>query len=121
MVSVVREFVAALAGADSVACFNADFHQRMMERAAIVSGVHLEWPRRPTCLMREATPIVRKPRMAPGGGYSYPKLGEAYTYFTHREFITDYGADPVARGRYIVGCLQQIHQGILEARSDSAA
>lgn len=120
LVETVQEFVDALAGADEVACFNADFHQRMMERSAIQTGIHLEWPRRPICLMREATPIVRKRRQS-GGGWSYPKLGEAYGFFTHREFMTDDMTNPAKRGRYMVGCLQEIHAGILDARNDSAA
>lgn len=116
MQAVVQAFITALEQCEFAACYNSDFHQKIIELAAVRVGIRLAWPRRPICLMREATPVVRKPRMQPGGGFSYPKLAEAVEFFTMHPMAKDDLMEPEGRGIYVVECLAKIHDGIIADR-----
>ena len=114
---VLKRFTDDLAHAEFAACYNNDFHSKMIENACLEAQHHLEWPRRPFCLMREATTLVRKPQQGRHDGFAYPKMQEAYEYFTHQPMRRHQDEpDLIARGRYVVACLREIHQGIITER-----
>lgn len=111
---VVGRFMAALESVDRVCAFNADFHQKVLQRSAY--ECHIDWQtlfsdKQIACAMRNATDIVRKPRVAPGGGYSWPKLWEAYEFFTGEE-LPPVDIDPVERGATLVEAVYKIDEGI---------
>jgi hypothetical protein len=114
----ILRFLKALTGVDEIVAFNQDFHRKILRRAAQEADLDLDkmfdacrW----VCAMRSATDIVRIPRMAPGGGWSFPKLGVAYQHFAGRPMRQP--DDPVARGIYMVHAVYVIHRGILDAIS----
>jgi hypothetical protein len=115
MTHAMSEFVGALDGVHRVVAFNVEFHGKILQHAAFECGLnaqHLFNEHTLACAMRRATDIVCKPRMAPGGGYSWPKLWEAYEYFTGEE-LPPLDLDPVERGTTLARCVYQIDQGIL--------
>jgi hypothetical protein len=105
--------VASLQRAQAVVMFNADFGAKVLERSAAECGVTLP-DLDVVCVMRSATDVVRKPRMAPGGGYAWPKLREAYQYFEPQRDLPSLDMDPILRGVGLCRCVRRIHQGIQE-------
>jgi len=113
--SAMTQFVAALETVDRVCAFNMDFVEKVLDRSAFECG--LNWDalfaqHTMACAMRRATDIVQKPRQAPGGGYSWPKFGEAYWFFANME-LPPMDMDPVERGKALARCVYEIDQGIL--------
>lgn len=109
-------FRSALKEADQVAAFNYDFHRKVMEHAAYEVGGDWEYLFTDTpgiCCMRESTDLVRKPRMAPGGGFSWPKLKESFAFF-HGDDLPSMDMDPEERGLALATCVMLIHRGICD-------
>src|SRR5215472_1285737 len=101
---------------DTVVGFNFDHQQKVLQRSAAECGLawqHLFNSHRPYCAMRNATDIVRKERMAPGGGFAWPKFGEAYWFFANEE-LPSLDMDPKERGIALARAVWAIYQGILE-------
>lgn len=112
--SAMATFVAELERVDRVCAFNADFHRKVAEHAAFESGrdwVDMFANTPVSCAMRESTDIVRKPRMAPGGGYSWPKLKEAFEFF-HGDDLPPLDMAPEQRGLALATCVLLIDRGI---------
>ena len=108
-------FVGALDTVERVVAFNSDFHTKVMQRSAFEVGLNwqqLFHAKTIDCAMRGSTDIVRKPRMQPGGGYSWPKLAEAYRFFTKRD-LPSLDLDPIERGIALTGCVHAIDRGIV--------
>lgn len=99
--------------------FNYDHHSRVLTRAGFDCGIELMLPLTQQdgvfCAMREATDVVRKPRYAPGGGYAWPKLAEAYAFFAGGDLVLP--LDSVDRGLMLARAVRTIHEGILQHRS----
>lgn len=115
---VMAGFVADLDTVDRVVAFNADFHTKVLQRSAIevgLNGAHLFNEHPVACAMRRATDIVQKPRMQPGGGYSWPKLVEAYAFFGGDD-LPSLDMDPIERGIAMARCVHVIDQGILDSQ-----
>jgi DNA polymerase III subunit alpha len=113
---VMARFVGVLDGVERIVAFNADFHTKVLQRSVFECGLHwrpLFQNKTVACAMRRATDIVKKPRMAPGGGYSWPKLWEAYEYFTGEE-LPPLDLDPVERGLTLARCIYAIDRGIID-------
>jgi len=113
---VMARFVSLLENADTVVGFNFDHQQKVLQRSAAECGLawqHLFNSHRPYCAMRNATDIVRKERMAPGGGFAWPKFGEAYWFFANEE-LPSLDMDPKERGIALARAVWAIYQGILE-------
>ncbi len=79
--AVMNRLAAWMAGADRVVAYGLDFHRRVANGTASRAGIALPWPRETVCAMRAAVPIVRVPRQAPGGGFTFPKLRVAAHHF----------------------------------------
>lgn len=107
---VLDHFTAEVLKSDRIIAFNWEFHKRILERAAAEAGhPAIPWPVA-SCAMRAATPIVKKPRQSPGGGFVFPKFGEAYRFFTGEEMPTH--SDPIERGALMIASLGKIWAGI---------
>lgn len=111
----MARFVGALEGVTRVCAFNMDFVEKVLDRSAFEAGLnweHLFAEHSMACAMRRATDIVQKPRMAPGGGYSWPKFGEAYRFFADKD-LPSLDLDPIERGKALARAVCAIDQGIL--------
>lgn len=96
--------------------FNWDHHRRVLLRTAIdAKDTTATFPllRDPGafCAMREAAPMVGKPRQTPGGGFAWPKMPEAYTAATG-EPLPPRHADAAEQGLAMVRAIRRIHEGI---------
>jgi hypothetical protein len=103
------------AGAGELIAYNLDFHLRMLLRGAHDADASFDLPSgmQTICAMREATPIVKKPRMGLGGGWSWPKHTEALAYFGLGQSLPSVETDPVQRGLALVRSVRTIYEGIL--------
>jgi hypothetical protein len=113
----MARFVGWLDDVGRVCAFNVDFHRKVLERAAFQSRLgwaHLFDGKTMACAMRRATDIVRIPRMAPGGGLSWPKLRDAYEFFSDGEELPSPDLDPIERGIALARCVYLIDRGIIE-------
>jgi hypothetical protein len=101
----------AFVSADRVVAYNSDFHRHVLERSAAECELSWSWPKDFWfCAMRAATPIVKVPRMQPGGGYSFPKMTVAYRHFSEQELVLS--DDPIEAGAQLIRAVQAIDQGI---------
>lgn len=113
--AAMARFVGALEGVTRVCAFNMDFVEKVLDRSAFEAGLnweHLFAEHTMACSMRRATDIVQKPRMQPGGGYLWPKFGEAYRFFTDED-LPSLDLDPIERGRALARAVCAIDHGIL--------
>lgn len=107
----VEEFSDAIGRADELVAFNAEFHERNANHL-LVAIIQVLGTR---CAMKAATPIVKKPRMAPGGGYAFPTLVEACNFFHVPLPLApgdDGGSDPIARGKSIVRAVREVWEAM---------
>lgn len=117
---VMSRFIAALDGVGRACAYNSDFHVKVLQRSAYECGLnwqHLFNEHTVACAMRRATDIVKKPRMAPGGGYSWAKLAEAYGFFTDKD-LPPLDMDATERGCALARCVYAIDQGILATQRE---
>lgn len=115
-------FVGELERVERVVAFNADFFRKVMERSADECGMQAEYLFSETpllCAMRQATDIVRIPRMAPGGGFQWPKLKDAYTFFSGDDQLPSLDMDPEERGIALAVCVAMIWRGITDYQKAS--
>lgn len=108
--------------AEVLCAYNWDHHRRCLRRASFdLEMDDLELPRsgdpEAFCAMRRATPIVRVPRRQPGGGWAWPRMPVAYSYFTGGAPPAA-AADPVQEGARLVRAVREIHDGILAAEAE---
>jgi hypothetical protein len=108
----MAEFREALEDADELVAFNISFHTRALRKAAVDQGEGLKLPGRDQrfCAMREATQFLRIPRET-GYGYQWPKLVEAYAYFSDGKELPPID-DPIETGLATVGAIRVIREGI---------
>jgi hypothetical protein len=114
----------ALQGTDELVAFNWEFHRRLLMRSMVDLGSYLEIPptTRQICAMRAATPVIKKPKEVdpatrkPVPGYEWPKLAEAYAYFSGGEELPPIDADPIATGKALVNATRVIHEGTVAHR-----
>lgn len=77
---VIAEFEAVARDVLTIVSFNAEFHWRQLHRLmGQPPGTAI--PTTAVCAMKYAAPIIAIPRMAPGGGFKSPNLGEACDFF----------------------------------------
>jgi hypothetical protein len=103
---------------DRVCGFNWDFVGKVLQHSAFECGLgwqHLFDGKTAACAMRRATDIVQKPRMEPGGGYSWPKFSEAYWFFAGEE-LPDIDMDPIDRGIALAKAVYAIDRGIIDTQ-----
>lgn len=114
--TVWQHFKQMRAEARLLVAFNWDHHRRVLLRTAADLDEAVELPgvgaAGALCAMRQAAPIVRKPRIQPGGGYAWPSLAEATAFFTGARPIR--AADARDEGLRVVHAIRQIHDGILQ-------
>jgi hypothetical protein len=109
--------ISRLDDVERVVGFNVDFVVKVLQRSALEcghDGTRLFDGKRVECAMRRATDIVRVPRMAPGGGWSWPKLKTAYEFFALGEELPPLDTDPIIRGILLARCVYTIDRGIIE-------
>jgi hypothetical protein len=106
-------FEAEIECSDERVAFSAPFHERNLNRLArsiddgedIIGGT--------LCAMQAATPIMKLPRMAPGGGVKFPSLIEACEFFRVVKPLTlEQEPDPVKRGKSIVFAVRGVWEAI---------
>lgn len=120
LADVLAQFDSMARQAKRFIAYGADFALRVLDRAYHEAiGQPFLPPVVQLDLMREATPIVKVPRMQPGGGYAFPKLAIAYEHFTGRPFTRS--ADPLEAGADTVRALTDIMDGIAAAKTAAAA
>lgn len=111
LLDVIAAVHAAAGAADRLVAYNSDFHRHVLERSAAEAGADWIYSKDLwSCAMRRATPICRVPRMAPGGGYSFPKLTVAYQHMTGHEMRQP--DDPIEAGAYLINAVREIDRGI---------
>lgn len=76
---VIEEFEREAQDVLTIVSFNADFHWRQLHRLMGRAGASI--PTTAVCAMKFAEPVLAIPRMAPGGGFKSPNLGEACEFF----------------------------------------
>lgn len=114
----MAHLVSALQRVDQMCAFNADFAKKVLERSAYECGLNHEILFAETphfCAMRQSTDIVRIPRMAPGGGWVWPKFRSAFEFF-HGDDLPPIDLDPEERGIALATCVRLIYQGIMDYR-----
>jgi hypothetical protein len=119
----VGRLIGWLDDVDRVCAFNLDFHSKVLQRAAFECQLHwqhLFHDKVMACAMRRATDIVRIPRMAPGGGFSWPKLRDAYEFFSDGEELPPPDLDPIERGIALARCVYLIDRGIIDHQHGAA-
>lgn len=117
----LSHFLLMKAEAALIVAFNWDHHRRVLLRAAHDCGVELDLPNvgQPgvACAMREATDIIRMPSMRPGGGYAWPKMADAYSFFTNGQTLPK-SLDPMDHGILMVRAIRTIYDGVNHHRSN---
>lgn len=118
LADVLGQFDQMAAKAGRILGYGLDFHLAVLDRAYSQAVGHpFIAPAARVDLMREATPIVKVPRMQPGGGFAFPKLAVAYEHFASKPF--ERSDDPLQAGVDTVRALATIMDGI-EAASAAA-
>jgi hypothetical protein len=113
----MARFIGALDDVDRFCSFNVDFGRKVLERSAFecrLGWQHLFNGKTMACAMRRATDIVRIPRMAPGGGWNWPKLAAAYEFFSDGEELPSLEMNPIERGIALARCVCVIDRGIID-------
>lgn len=106
LIEGVTALAGGISGASAVLAYGHDFHCRVAESVAARTYVRLRWPDRAHCVMRAAIPLVRVPRMRPGGGFAFPKLRVAAEFVGCP--VPPPGPDPIADGIALVRSVHAI-------------
>ena len=106
--TALLHFQRTLARADLVVAHNIEFDYMTMNNAMISAGLPLlTWPEQ-YCTMKHSTNILRMPNSNGRAGYKWPKLAEAYHYFTRKSLV---GAHDSLADAY---ACKKVYQGILD-------
>lgn len=113
--TVFGHFEMMRAQARLLVAFNWDHHRRVMIRTAADCKRALTLPlirdAQAYCAMRNAAAMVGRPREAPGGGFLWPKMPEAFQAATG-DPLPPRDDDPIAQGLVQVRAIHAIHAGI---------
>lgn len=117
LLDVLERFELTLVDTDQIVGFPIDFQLKVLKRTYAEAGATWAHERKMFDAMRECKDIVRKQRMAPGGGNSpFVGFAEAYKFFTGQSWDNPALATAIGGGKLKVEALRLIHRGILAAR-----